>query len=148
MKIFRPVASLCMMLIATLASADALADVLVLRSDAAHLTAGSSLKAGSLLRVKKGRAVLLLQADGTTLELRGPATFIIPEKQDADQSLIQAFTAMFKARADTVRLGGVRDGNTVVCVEEVSQESWKGIADNWNAGCREAALSHLSAQLK
>lgn len=148
MKRFRPIVALSMLVLAVLASAPALADVLVLRSDTPRLAAGNNLKAGSLLRVQKGRSVLLLQADGTTLALRGPTIFFIPEKQDADQSVIQAFAAMFKARSDTVRLGGVRGENPVMCAGNASEESWKDIADHWNAGCREAALRRLSVQLK
>lgn len=135
------------MLLAALASTPSSADVLVLRSDSNRLDAGSSVKSGSLLRVKKGGVVLLLQADGTTLVLRGPTTFIVPETQISDQSVLQAFTAMFKARADNVRLGGVRDG-APICAETISEGGWKDIADDWNAGCREAALNGLSVQLK
>lgn len=146
MKTFRSITALCMLLLAALASAPSSADVLVLRSDSNHLDAGSSLKSGALLQVRKGRTVLLLQADGTTLALRGPIVFFVPETQVSDQSVLQAFAAMFKARADNVRLGGVRNG-TVVCAEAVNESGWKDIADEWNTGCRRAALDRLSVQL-
>ncbi len=137
-----------MMLMLTLASTSASADVLVLRSDTSRLNAGSNVKAGSLLRVQKGRAVLLLQSDGSTLALRGPTSFTVPETQEADQSVINAFIAMFKVRADTVRLGGVRDGTPIKCDKAMGEDSWKDIASDWNAGCQETALNRLSDQLK
>lgn len=146
MKIFRSITALCMLLLAALASTPSSADVLVLRSDSDRLEAGSSVKSGSLLRIRTGRTLLLLQADGTTVDLRGPTTFIVPETQISDQSVLRAFTAMFKARADSVRLGGVRNGSPH-CAEKTDDGSWKDIADDWNVGCRQAALDHLSAQL-
>ena len=126
-------------------SSPALADAIVLRSAVINLPAGTVVRNGQILVLPDGGSVMLLLPNGQTRQLNGP----LRKRYDAvirpSPSVLAAFVAMFKARASSERLGGVRNGDPR-CTSNVPQD-WNAIASEWNAGCRQEALAMLNTRL-
>lgn len=129
-----------------LASAPALADVLVLQSSASAGTAGIIIRSGAKLEVPVGARMVLLHADGHTQVVLGPTHFLAPAAANGDTSLLDAYTAMFRTRADPLRLGGVR-ADTVTACRSVDANPWVAIAEVWDMGCHSQAIARLDATL-
>lgn len=126
-------------------STPAFADAIVLRSGVASLPAGTVVQNNQMLRLPDGGWVMLLLPNGQTRRISGPLHERYAATISPEPSLMDAFVAMFKARASNERLGGVRSGDPR-CTSNVPQD-WNAIAFEWNAGCRQEALAQLDIRL-
>jgi hypothetical protein len=129
-----------------LASTPALADVLVLQSSTTAGTAGTIIRSGAKLEVPVGARMVILHADGHTQDVVGPTHYSAPIAANGDTSLLAAYTAMFRTRADPLRLGGVRADTVAACLS-VDANPWIAIAETWDMGCHSQALARLDATL-
>ena len=141
-----PLMSVLLVAATLMMSTPALADAIVLRSEAPNIPEGTIVRNGKMLQLSDGRLLVLLLPNGQTLQLKGPLRQRYVATIPPAPSMIGAFAAMFKARASNERLGGVRNGDPQ-CISDTAHD-WNAIATEWNAGCRQEALAQLDARLK
>lgn len=126
-------------------STPALADAIILRSAVKHLPPGTVVRNGQLLRLPNGGSIVLLFPNGQTRQLTGPLRERYAATAPPAPSITGAFIAMFRARASNERLGGVRNGEPRCA--SIAAQDWIAIATEWNAGCRQEALTMLDTRL-
>ena len=133
-----------------LIGAPALADVMVLQSSSDANAAGVILRSGEALYVPAGSRLHILNEDGLTQLVVGPARYLSPAAATTDGSVLNAFAAMFRNRKDPLRLGGVRAEPAATCRsvdDNPSIAPWIKIAKTWDNGCHREALAQLDAAL-
>jgi len=130
-------------------SSRAQAEAIVLKSSLKSMPAGATVISGKSVKLPKGASIVLLRPDGATQTYLGPGTLQYADPEAQRTPLISAFAVMFRVRADTVRLGGVRNSgfSQPQSCSSNDQMTWLAIAGDWNSGCRPLAMEKLEASL-
>ncbi len=139
------------MLIAVTLSTEAIASAVVLRSNARAYPPGRVIETGAEIRLRSQQSIELLSHGGEVMPFSGPLRQRLNDAQQPDSSVWNAFGAMFRARKEQVRLGGVRGQGVEVgerCAAPPQADNWRDIAADWDAGCKDRALDRLEARLR